>query len=250
MEQKSWTDRANRNVVPGEETYSEALQNKRSDRRNTVDNSLFLSTKEFPALMNSFSILETTTKELNENKMTNVENNRTCRASAQKRPTTTEMLGDAIIKGIQGHKMKEAINHSENVFVRSFAGANTYAMNSYVCPTIKKAPNRIILHCGTNDHRSKESPWIIAENIMELAKQMESRKTEVFVSGIVQRADELNGKALEANRALERECDRMKLKYIDNSNVDPKLHLNRSGLHLNYEGTVILANNFIREVGN
>ena len=249
MEQKSWTDHANRNLVPGEETYSEALQNKQSERRNTVDNSLFLSTKEFPALMNSFGILETTTKQLNENERTNEENNRACRTSAQKRPTTTEILGDSIIKGIQGHKMKEAINHSENVFVRSFAGANTDAMNSYVCPTIKKAPNRIILHCGTNDLRSKESPWIIAENIMELAKQMESRETEVFVSGIVQRADELNGKALEVNKALERECDRMKLKYIDNSNIDPKLHLNRSGLHLTYEGTVILANNFIREMG-
>ena len=199
VEQKSWTDHSNRNVVPGEETYSEALQNKRSDRRNTVDNSLFLSTKEFPALMNSFGNLETTHKQLNENERTNEENNRACRTSAQKRPKTTEILGDSIIKGIQGHTMKEAINHSENVFVRSFAGANTDVMNSYVCPTIKRRPNRIILHCGTNDLRSKESPWIIAENIMELAKQMESRETEVFVSGIVQRADELNGKALEVN---------------------------------------------------
>ena len=41
----------------------------------------------------------------------------------------------------------------------------------------------------------------------------------------------------------------MKLKYIDNFNIDPKFHLNRSGLHLNYEGTVILANNFIMEMG-
>ncbi len=247
MEQKSWTERANRKVAPGEETYSEALQNKQPERRNTVDNSLFLSTKEYPALMNSFGTLET--KQLNENERKHEENNRARSTAAQKRPTTTEILGDSIVKGIQGHKMKEAINHCENVFVRSFAGANTDAMNSYVCPTIKKAPNRIILHCGTNDLRSKESPWIIAENIIELAKQMESRETEVIVSGIVQRADELNGKALEVNRALERECDRMKLKYIDNSNIDPKLHLNRSGLHLNYAGTVILANNFIREMG-
>ena len=91
-------------------------------------------------------------------------------------------------------------------------------MNSYVCPTIKKAPNRIIQHCGTNDLKSNESPWVIAENIIELAKQMESRETEVFASGIVQRAHKLNGKALEVNRALERECDQMKLKYIYNSN--------------------------------
>ena len=70
MKQKSGTD-ANRNVVPGEETYSEALRNKQPKRRNTVDNSLFLSTKEFPTLMNSSGILETTaTKQLNENIVT------------------------------------------------------------------------------------------------------------------------------------------------------------------------------------
>ena len=142
MEQKSGTD-ANRNVVPGEETYSEALRNKQPEHRNTVDNSQFLSTKEFPTLMNSFGILETiATKQLNENEKKHEEINRARSTTAHKRPTTTEILGDSIIKGIQGHKVKEAINHSENVFVRSFAGANTDAMNSYVCPTIKKAPKR------------------------------------------------------------------------------------------------------------
>ena len=108
--------------------------------------------------MNSFGILETTaTEQLNENEKKNEEINRARSTTARKKPNTTEILGDSIIRDIQGHKMKEAINHSENVFVRSFAGASTDAMNSYVCPSIKKAPNRIILHCGTNDLKSNES---------------------------------------------------------------------------------------------
>ena len=67
----------------------------------------------------------------------------------------TEILGDLMVKGIQAFKMKEAVSHKENVFVRSFPGANTDAMNSYVCPTMKKSPSRIILHCGTNDLHTK-----------------------------------------------------------------------------------------------
>lgn len=47
-------------------------------------------------------------------------------------------------------------------------------------------------------------------------------KTEVFVSGMAQRANDSNGKALEVNGALEREFDGMQLKYTDNSSVDPK----------------------------
>ena len=133
--------------------------------------------------------------------------------------------------------------------MRSFPGANIDAMNSYVCPTMKKSPSRIILHCGTNDLNTNQSPWTIAEDIIELAKAMENKDTEVLVSSIVQRRDKFNGKALEVNKALERECERMRLGFIDNSNIDPESHLNGSGLHLNMEGTIILANNFIRAMG-
>ena len=166
-----------------------------------------------------------------------------------KKRSTTEILGDSMVKGIQGFKMKEAVRHKENVFVRSFPGANIDAMNSYVCPAMKKSPSRIILHCGTNDLNTNQSPWTIAEDIIELAKAMENKDTEVLVSSIVQRRDKLNGKALEVNKALERECERMRLGFIDNSNIDPESHLNGSGLHLNMEGTIILANNFIRAMG-
>ena len=98
-------------------------------------------------------------------------------------------------------------------------------MNSYVCPTMKKSPSRIILHCGTNDLNTNQSPWTIAEDIIELAKAMENKDTEVLVSIIVQRRDKFNGKALEVNEALERECERMRLGFIDNSNIDPESKL-------------------------
>ena len=48
-----------------------------------------------------------------------------------KKRSTTEILGDSMVKGIQGFKMKEAVRHKENVFVRSFPGANIDAMNYY-----------------------------------------------------------------------------------------------------------------------
>ena len=34
-----------------------------------------------------------------------------------KKRSTTEILGDSMVKGIQGFKMKEAVRHKENVFV-------------------------------------------------------------------------------------------------------------------------------------
>ena len=52
------------------------------------------------------------------------------------------MLGDSIIKNIKGFKMKEAIDHQENVHVYTFPGANVDDMNSHVNPTIKEILKR------------------------------------------------------------------------------------------------------------
>ena len=122
-------------------------------------------------------------------------------------------------------------------------------MNSHVTPTIKRNPATIILHCGTNDLRGNDSAQTIAENIAELAQALSTNANKVYVSGIVPRGDRLNEKAMEVNEELQRMCQRRKIQFIDNCNIDPNLHLNGSRLHLNYQGTCCLANNFLRALG-
>ena len=159
------------------------------------------------------------------------------------------ILGDSIVKNIQGFKMKQAINNDQNVYVKSFSGATVDCMNSYVCPTIKKNPKTIILHCGTNDLSSPQAACNIAQDIIDLAKTLETGNNTVIVSGLVPRGDFLNGKATEVNKVLKQLCQSKNLKFIDNSNIDPSIHLNRSRLHLNDYGTTLLANNFIFNLG-
>ena len=157
---------------------------------------------------------------------------------------TTVVLGDSIVKYIIGFKMKEAINHQENVHVYTFPGANVDDMNSHVTPTMKRNPETIILHCGTNDLEGNDSAQTVAENIAELAQALNTNVNKVYVSGIVPREDRLNEKAKEVNEKLQRICQRRKIQFIDNHNIDPHLYLNGSRLHLNYQGTCCLANNF------
>ena len=101
----------------------------------------------------------------------------------------TEIIGDSIIKDIRGYKMNEACENQEKIFVKSFSGATTDCMNSHACPTIKRNPKRVILHCGTNDLRSQASAENIAEEIIELAKAMKTEGNTVFVSALVARGD-------------------------------------------------------------
>ena len=160
----------------------------------------------------------------------------------------TEIIGDFIIKDIRGYKMNEACENQEKIFVKSFSGATTDCMNSHACPTIKRNPKRIILHCGTNDLRSQASAENIAEEIIELAKAMKTEGNTVFVSGLVARGDRWNAKVCEVNRFLTRRSQEGDLQFIDNSNITSE-HLNRSLLHLNPEGTRLLANNFLYKLG-
>ena len=121
-------------------------------------------------------------------------------------------------------------------------------MNSHACPTIKRNPKRIILHCGTNDLHSQGPAENIAEEIIELAKAMKTEGKTVFVGGLVARGDRWNAKVCEVNRFLTRRSQGEDLQFIDNSDITSE-HLNRSFLHLNPEGTGLLANNFLYKFG-
>ncbi len=160
----------------------------------------------------------------------------------------TEIIGDSIIKDIKGYKMKEAAGHQQQIFVKSFSGATIDCMNSHACPTIKRNPKRIILHCGTNDVRGQTPAENIATEVIELAKSLQNRSNAVFVSGLVVRGDRWNTKVCDINCILKRRCQEENLKFIDNSNINSN-HLNRSLIHLNPEGTRVLANNFLRALG-
>ena len=76
---------------------------------------------------------------------------------------TTVLVGDSMIKQIQGRRFGKKVGH--RVVVKSFPGANTNnIMKHYLMPTVDKSPQQIILHVGTNDLRD-HSPTVVAENI-------------------------------------------------------------------------------------
>ena len=123
-------------------------------------------------------------------------------------------------------------------------------MADYVRPTMKRSPDLIVLHAGTNNLRNEDPARVIAEKLMELALNMKGNENDVMVSSLIARADDedLQQKLMQVNEVLEAECQRYNLCFIDNGNISPTQHLNGGGLHLNYKGTVLLASNFIEHI--
>ena len=220
-------------------------------------------TTEFPKLDNAVQPKESAAKSASGlNKITTSANHHeSTRSSIDKRKkmrswmrppmhNSTEIIGDSMVKHIQGYKMSEATNGQEKIFVRAFHGAKLDDMNSYSVPTTKKNPKRIVLHCGTNDVSSGTAPNEVAQEIVDLATNLKSHENEILVSSLVARGDRWNEHVSQVNNILKARCHREGLPFIDNSNIDPAYHLNRSNLHLNSEGTRMLANNFLRALGH
>ena len=59
------------------------------------------------------------------------------------------------------------------------------------------------------------------------------------------RNDDLNERGMQANHLLKTKCAEYNMGYIENDHFKSNIHLNNSGIHLNFKGSSTLAKNFI-----
>ena len=96
-------------------------------------------------------------------------------AEATSFPTRSEndriavVVGNSIIKHLQGRKLAKVVGH--RVVVKPFPGATIHNMKSHIIPTVEKCPDEICLHTGKNDLKSKE-PNVVADAAVDLAREI------------------------------------------------------------------------------
>ena len=151
------------------------------------------------------------------------------------------IAGDSIIQHVQGWKLSTSDKH---VAVKSFSGARIADMDDYLKPLLRKDPDEIILHVGTNNIRD-ESPRSVAEGIVNLVTQAQQDfpSTRLTISPLLPRSDNLdfNDKIKEANKILNSFCTSRGLTLLHITNIDLTC-LNRRGVHLNRKGSALLSN--------
>ena len=153
---------------------------------------------------------------------------------------TTVIVGDSMIKNLQGWRLSNADNH---VVVKSFSGATTSDMEDYLKPIIRREPEEIILHVGTNDLKLT-SGELVADGVINLAIQIRenSPSTKVTISSILPRTDKpgLSEKISLTNKRIKSFCEQNNLDHLEHRAIDLTC-LNSRGLHLNRKGTSVLA---------
>ena len=156
---------------------------------------------------------------------------------------TCAIVGDSMLNGIDDKRLSKKYG---NVKVFPFSGARIEDINHYITPIIKKKPDFLILHVGTND-ATTDTSRTIADNLLMLksniAKQLPSCK--IIISKPTYRNDD--GKANLTMRNVNKHLGALELDCIENENINAQ-HLGQKGLHLNAKGKGRLALNFLRQI--
>ena len=187
----------------------------------------------------------------NNNNNSSKENNISSSNINSKTRKTAFIIEDGMVKKINGYLLTSSINHRYIVKKRPFLSAKTIDMADYIKPTQRDFnPDVYLLHVGTNDLFSNKSPEQIYLDILNVANSLKLENNTVIVSSIVPRDDENKKKVDEVNIILEELCKANNVGMISHRNINPKRHLNRSRLRLNYAGVSLFVKNFRHFLNN
>ena len=153
-----------------------------------------------------------------------------------------------MIKYINAHKLSKA---DTKVRVSSFPGCTTLDMDDYIKPILRRKPDKLILHVGTNSLKGRETSSRCAQEIKTLTETISKSLpyTELAISSLITRSHDetMKNKVCQVNTELKQLCQQKNWKFIDNANITVN-ELNRSKIHLNKTGTKILATNFSKYI--
>ena len=118
--------------------------------------------------------------------------------STSKTKSSIFIAGDSVVKDVRGW----LLSRHKYVKVYSFSGADTTDMNDFIKPLLKRRPDEVILHIGTNNLASTLSPEQIVDEILKLRLIITSYSIKCTISTIVRRDDGFWQKACEVNQLL------------------------------------------------
>ena len=127
------------------------------------------------------------------------------------------IIGDSILNGIDENSMKR----HHNVQVRAHSGANTNDIKDHIKPILRRTPDCIIIHAGTNDLTRETDTINNLKSIVRDAKET-APTTEIVISSLAPRYDKanINQKVIQLNKEICALAKDMNIKVITHPNLD------------------------------
>ena len=136
-------------------------------------------------------------------------------------------------------------NADINIKIRKYPGASSTDILDHIRPSLRKEPDQIIIHAGTNDLTNDHNYLNNVKKIVKMVRET-CKNTKLCFSSLICRNDlkDIDEKVKKTNTHLENYCKQQNLDFIDNSNIK-KSDLNSRGLHLQECGSSKLAKHFV-----
>ena len=164
----------------------------------------------------------------------------------------TIIFSNSITKGINRREFNDWYDGEGTLSFRRFHGGKARHITHYLKPHLEEvAPKTVIIQSGGNDLpiTRDNPPTPVAEIAAEVMKSGDICKhygvENVIISGVPIRSKSyIQRRCSELNTMLQDACAQKGFLFIDNTNIDTT-HLLDDGTHLKYDGTCILANNYL-----
>ena len=154
------------------------------------------------------------------------------------------IIGDSMLNGINEEGLSD---DRHKVKVKNHSGATTENIRDFIKPEVRKKPDIIIVHVGTNDITNNTKSFENYKKITDAIKGCHQiRVTKLRISNVIIRKDkpDIEKKVIEFNSRLSKFCSKNKIDIIENENLDESC-LSLKKLHLKKKGNSYLANNFL-----
>ena len=139
------------------------------------------------------------------------------------------------------------MSRGDSVKIRPHPGASTEDLIDHIKPAIRKNPDIVVIHTGTNDLQNNCNIVKKAKKLVSAVKEVDKDNSiKIAFSSIINREDEdFKDKIMDVNNKLKNYCNSAGMDFINNLNIDGSC-LSRGKLHLNRKGTAALAKIFCR----
>ena len=138
----------------------------------------------------------------------------------------------------------KGLSKQHKVKVMTHSGCTSEDMVDFIKPVIRRKPDVVLLHAGTNDLTGDVNTLKKLKKVVNEIKES-NNEMKIIISGIIHRKDKNLKENIEnINKKLKSFCEERDIIYMDNENIDPSC-LNKGGLHLNRKGNSIFANNIL-----
>ena len=150
------------------------------------------------------------------------------------------VIGDSMVKFSKSENLSDE-NYIANI--RTNPGCTNEDIADYVKPVIRRKPNIILVHTGTNDLTNSVNTMSKVRKIVKAVEEMDGNK-EIklgFSSIIVRKDEDLEKEIKETNTKLKNYCIVKGFIFIDNTNIKENCLNN-----LNRKGTTLFTKNIYK----